>query len=406
MSQALEATSQKVRAAIDEQIDVVFAFAAGYSPEDFDRYLPRLKSLTGARVVLGCSSETAAGGFYELENAAALSLWAAKIPGAEIVPMHLNYTRSSTDSAIVGWPEATDGDWPEDSSLIVLGEPFGFPVDVLLERFNEDRPGIRIAGGMASGASAPGESRLLLGEETFEQGLVAIRISGTPVRMLVSQGCRPIGEPMVITSCDRNIIESLGGKKALDVVYELFNELPTRDQRLFQNGLHVGRVIDEYQDKFEFGDFLIRNVIGIDKEERNVMIGDYVRPGQTVQFHIRDADSASIELEQLLKRAVDQQRIEAALLFSCNGRGTNLFPDPHHDVMKIQSANGELPAGASVAGSIVSDSTSALSGDTTVGTVANAPNIPLAGFFAAGEIGPVGNKNFLHGFTASLVLFE
>jgi len=136
-------------------------FAAGYSPKDFDRYLPQLKSLTDARVVLGCSSETAAGGAYELENAAALSLWAAKIPDAKILPMHLSYSRSSTDSAIVGWPDATDGQWPEDSSLIILGEPFGFPVDVLLERFNEDRPGVRIAGGMASGASVPGESRLL-----------------------------------------------------------------------------------------------------------------------------------------------------------------------------------------------------------------------------------------------------
>lgn len=415
LENAVETTSAKIRESFDGEIDLLFAFAAGYSPEDFDRYMTRLKSLTGARIVLGCTSETAAGGMYELENAAALSLWAAKIPDAEIVPMHLTYTRSSTESAIIGWPESTDGPWPEDSSLIVLGEPFGFPVDVLLERFNEDRPGVRIAGGMASGASAPGESRLLLGDQTLGQGLVAIRISGTPIRMLVSQGCRPIGQPMVITSCDRNIIESLGGKKALDVVYELFGTLPTREQRMFQNGLHVGRVIDEYQDKFEFGDFLIRNVIGIDKEQRSVMIGDYVRPGQTVQFHIRDAQSASAELEQLLKRAVQQRKFDAALLFSCNGRGTNLFPDPHHDVIKIQNSIGRAFASKGSIGSPqLTDSEGTSADATTVETVANLPSIPtkipipipLAGFFAAGEIGPVGNKNFLHGFTASLVLFE
>ena len=407
LDDSLAATSAKVRAGIDGEIDLLFAFSAGYSPEDFDRYLPKLKSLTGAKVVLGCTSETAAGGAYELENAPALSLWAAKLPGAEILPMHLSYSRSSTESAIVGWPKATDGDWPEDSSLIVMGEPFGFPVDVLLERFNEDRPGIRIAGGMASGASAPGESRLLLGDQTFDQGLVAIRISGTPVRMLVSQGCRPIGDPMVITKCERNIIQALGGKKALDVVYELFGTLPTREQRMFQNGLHLGRVIDEYQEKFEFGDFLIRNVIGIDKDESTVQIGDFVRPGQTVQFHIRDAESASIELEQLLKRAVEQRGFEAALLFSCNGRGTNLFPDPHHDVSKIQNANRFLNAKADLAGSVQARSaTGDPVDDTNVEAVSDTPEIPLAGFFAAGEIGPVGNKNFLHGFTASLVLFE
>jgi len=387
LEQAVAEASANVRSSIEGEIDLLFAFSAGYSPEDFDRELPRLKSLTG--------------------NATALSLWAAKIPDAEILPMHLSYSRSSSDSAILGWPEATDGDWPEDSSLIVLGEPFGFPVDVLLERFNEDRPGIRIAGGMASGASAPGESRLLLGEQTFDQGLVAIRISGTPVRMLVSQGCRPIGDPMVITSSERNIVQSLGGKKALDVVYELFGTLPTREQRMFQDGLHLGRVIDEYQDKFEFGDFLIRNVIGIDKDESSVLIGDYVRPGQTVQFHIRDAESAGVELEQLLKRSVEERSFEAALLFSCNGRGTNLFPDPHHDVSKIQDANRRLDAKSDSARKTEMKSSAEVSTDgTIVEAVSNVPDIPLAGFFAAGEIGPVGKKNFLHGFTASLVLFE
>ena len=407
LQQALAETSANVRAGIEGEIDLVFAFSAGYSPEEFDRHLPQLRSLTGAKVVLGCTSETVVGGSYEMENAPALSLWAARIPGAEILPMHLSYSRSSTDSAIVGWPEAADGDWPEDSSLIVLGEPFGFPVDVLLERFNEDRPGVRIAGGMASGASMPGESRLLLGEETFDQGLVAIRISGTPVRMLVSQGCRPIGDPMVITKCERNIIQGLGGKKALDVVYELFATLPTREQRLFQHGLHLGRVINEYQDKFEFGDFLIRNVIGIDKDEHSIQIGDYVRPGQTVQFHIRDAESASVELEQLLKRAVDQRSFEAALLFSCNGRGTNMFPDPHHDVSKIQIANRLANTKKDTAdAAMIEAATGVLADHTIVETGSDVPELPLAGFFAAGEIGPVGNKSFLHGFTASLVLFE
>jgi small ligand-binding sensory domain FIST len=256
--------------------------------------------------------------------------------------------------------------------MIVLGEPFAFPVDVLLERFNEDRPGVRIVGGMASGASMPGESRLLLNDETFGEGLVAIRISGVALRMLVSQGCRPIGESMVITKAERNVIESLGGKLALDVVFELFKTLPTREQRMFQNGLHVGRVINEYQESFGFGDFLIRNVVGIDKEQRSIAIGDYVRPGQTVQFHIRDSESASLELQQMLSSASRERPYQSALLFTCNGRGSNMFSEPHHDASMV-SASGKFP---------------------------------LAGFFAAGEIGPVGNKNFLHGFTASVVLFD
>jgi small ligand-binding sensory domain FIST len=261
--------------------------------------------------------------------------------------------------------------------MLVLGEPFGFPVDVLLERFNEDRPGIKISGGMASGAQTPGESRLLLNEETFDEGAVAIRISGTAIRMLVSQGCRPIGDPLVITKCERNLIEALGGKSAFEVLQSLFQTLPTREQTLLQNGLHVGRVINEYQDKFEFGDFLIRNVVGIDKDLGTIAIGDYVRPGQTVQFHLRDSQSASVELEQMLSTSVSQRPYHSGLLFTCNGRGLNLFPEPHHDANLVQSHGDPL------------------GGD-----------VPLAGFFAAGEIGPVGDKNFLHGFTASVVLFD
>ncbi len=369
---AVRETAESVRSSIEGRIDLVIAFAAGYSPREFDRCLVTMQELTGARTVLGCSCETVIGGEFELENETALSVWAASMPGSRITPMHLRFVRSGQESAIVGWPEETDGQWSEGDHMIVLGEPFGFPADVLLERFNEDWPGIKIIGGMASGAQAPGISRLLLNNETFVEGLVGIRISGVPIRTLVSQGCRPIGEPMVITKSERNIIEQLGGKCALDVVYELFQTLPTREQAMFQHGLHLGRVVNEYQESFAYGDFLIRNVVGIDKEARSIAIGDFVRPGQTVQFHIRDSQSASVELEQMLKKSVLEKAYRSALLFTCNGRGVNLFPEANHDSTMVQSSG----------------------------------KIPLAGFFAAGEIGPVGNRNFLHGFTASIVLFD
>jgi len=400
---AIEITSSKIRSGIDGEIDLLFAFAAGYSPQDFDRYMSSLKEQTGAKIVLGCSCETAAGGEYELENATALSLWAAKIPAGEIVPMHLTYERGEA-APICGWPAEIDGEWPADSSILLIGEPFSFPVDVLLERFNEDRPGVRIAGGMTSGAQIPGESRLLLNEESFDSGLIAIRISGTPVRMLVSQGCRPIGDAMVVTKAERNIIEGLGGKRSLDVVQNLFTTLPTREQRMFQSGLHVGRVINEYQDKFELGDFLIRNVIGIDKKQSSIMIGDYVRPGQTVQFHIRDHESASLELHQLLKRSTKEAPFASALLFTCNGRGTHLFEDPHHDIMAIQ--NCRLADSKTSLTSEEAGESALAEAEPDSPPTGSTPLIPTAGFFAAGEIGPVGNKNFLHGLTACVVLFE
>ncbi len=149
LSESLNAACESLNDQIHGDIDLIFAFVSGQTAEEFDRCMPRIKEKTGARVVLGCSCETAIGGAYELEHAAAISLWAAKLPDAEITPMHLTYQRSGGDAAIVGWPSTTDGIWADNSSLLLLGEPFGFPIDVLLERFNEDRPGVRIAGGIS-----------------------------------------------------------------------------------------------------------------------------------------------------------------------------------------------------------------------------------------------------------------
>lgn len=353
-------------------IDLLVAFFAGYSGTQLDKHLVDIQQATGAATVIGCSCETVVGGLSELENESAICLWAAGFPNGKVDAMHLEFEKAADGNAIVGWPKQCEGPWPDDAFLILLGEPFGFPAEVLLERMNEDRPGMKMIGGMTSGAYQPGEARLLLNDEVRQTGAVAVRISGVAIETVVSQGCRPIGEPMVITAAERNMIEGLGGVSALSRLRSVFAELPTRDQRLVQNGLHIGRVINECQEKFKYGDFLIRNVVGIDSEAEIISIGDYVRPGQTVQFHVRDAESADAELDSLLSQRA-HRKFGAALLFTCNGRGTNLFSDPDHDAQLIRSKLG---------------------------------NIPTAGFFAAGEIGPVGQQNFMHGFTASVVLFE
>jgi small ligand-binding sensory domain FIST len=216
---------------------------------------------------------------------------------------------------------------------------------------------------------------LLLGANTFAEGAVALHVSG-PVRLqtVVSQGCRPIGRPFVVTKAERNIIYELGGKPALVQLREIFDTLPTSEQRLVQRALHVGRVVSEYQERFEQGDFLVRNVVGIDANSGAIAIGDYLRPGQTVQFHIRDEEAADAELKQLMVDAKSKGggSPAGALLFTCNGRGTRMFSQPNHDADAIAHAFGP---------------------------------IPLAGFFAQGELGPIGQHNFIHGFTASIGLF-
>lgn len=330
----------------------------------------------GTDHVLGASGESIVGTSREVEDQPALSLWLARWPGANVVPMHLNFERTPEGGAVVGVPPEASGDWPEGSFLLALGDPFSFPADFLLERVNEDHPGVPVIGGMASGGHEPGTTRLLFGGRALLEGAVAVLVSGAVrLRTVVSQGCRPIGRPLVVTKAERNVIHELGGRPALVQLREIFDELPTREQVLVQRALHVGRVVSEYRDRFEQGDFLIRNVVGIDPASGAVAIGDYIRPGQTVQFHVRDEEAADGELKQLLAAARKDSPTTPAggLLFTCNGRGTRMFSQPHHDAEAIARAFGPLP---------------------------------LAGFFAAGELGPIRDQNFVHGFTASIALFD
>ena len=320
------------------------------------------------RHVLGCTGETIVGDGREVEGEPALSVWAIELPGAEIRPVRID----GSDDGL----EALGGLGPGAGSFLLLGDPFSFAPDPWLQKANARFPGLPVMGGMASGSREPGENRLLLDGRAFEDGAVGLALgAGVTPRTLVSQGCRPIGRPMIVTRAERNLIHELGRRPSLEVLRELFETLPAEDQERVQSGLHIGRVINEYQDAFRRGDFLIRNVMGAD-DSGGIAITDLVRVGQTVQFHVRDAETADEDLRSL----IDSERsdrpgadLAGALLFSCNGRGTRLFDRPDHDVGVLRERFGP---------------------------------VPVAGFFAMGEIGPIGGQNFVHGYTASVVLFE
>ncbi|MCO6453945.1 MAG: FIST C-terminal domain-containing protein [Pirellulaceae bacterium] len=376
-----EALADAVREAADRSLeqlggppDLAVAFVSPlYSAGELERLPEQLCQRLGSERLLGCTGESIVGTGREVEGQPALSLWLARLPGTRLTPLALQFERTPDGGSIVGWPHELDGAWPDGAHLLALGEPYTFPADLLLERMNEDRPGVPIVGGMASGGLGPGENRLFLGPRTLDGGAVACLVAGgVHMETVVSQGCRPIGRPLVVTKAERNIVYQLGGRPALEQLREMFAELPNREQQLVQQGLHLGRVVNEYQDHFEQGDFLVRNVIGFQPQEGALAVGDYMRAGQTVQFHVRDQQTADAELRTLLARRRQQRNWRAALLFTCNGRGTRLFDQPDHDAACVASALGQLP---------------------------------LAGLFAQGEIGPIAGKNFLHGFTASLALF-
>jgi small ligand-binding sensory domain FIST len=376
-SRALDEVCTQALERLQGSPELALLFFSAHHVEAAQSLAETAQKRLAARCLLGCGAEAIVGNDQEIEAAPALSLWLARwsVP-AELEPFHLLAEQTPDGLSILGWPDALLSADPTRAAVLLLADPFTFPIDYFLARMNDDHRGVRVMGGMASSGRRPGDTRLLLGSQSLFHGAVGVLLQGPPkIRSIVSQGCRPIGQHLIITRAQENIITELGGQPPLLRLRQLWQELSPRDQQLFQQGLHIGRVINEYQDRFQRGDFLVRNVLGLDRESGALAITDHARVGQTIQFHVRDAETADEDLHALLQTDIQAhaQRPAGALLFTCNGRGTRLFAEPHHDARVV---------------------------GTEVGAV------PLAGFFAGGELGPVGGQNFIHGFTASLVLFE
>lgn len=373
-AEAAREACQRIKEKLTGKVDLAIVFVTHFHAPNLQTIADILTEELHSTHLLGCTGESIVCNSQELEEGPGISLWAAELPQTTLESMKLEFAQTPDGGTFTGWPDGFEDAWPEDSALIALADPFSFPADAMLERLNEEHPGVPVLGGMASGGFSPMSNGLFFGNQVLSTGAVALRLSGgVKVQSVVSQGCLPIGKPFVITSAERNLIHSLGGKPPLQQLGEMFPELTEREQQLVRKGLHVGRVVSEYQDKFERGDFLIRNVMGVDEDSGAMAVGDYFRTGQTIQFHVRDETSADEDLEELLKKAAETMPAPVGgLLFTCNGRGTRLFSEPHHDATAIAQ---------------------------------QFPDLPVAGFFAQGEIGPVGQQNFLHGFTASLALF-
>jgi small ligand-binding sensory domain FIST len=356
-------------------IDVAFVFFTADHREEAAVILEQLWLELDPQCIVGCSAEGVIGADLEIERAPGLSLLVGQLPGVSIHPFHI---------AADDWRPTLIGDEPQlaerlgcgplTRAVIGFGDPFTTPLSQLLTGMNELCPGIPLIGGMASAAHGPGENVLARNDGTVDDGFVGVSLSGpVAVDTVVSQGCRPIGGAMVITKAKGNVVEAVGGKSPLDALNEIVNAMPSSEHALLRNGLFLGRAISEYRDTFGRGDFLVSNLLGADQKSGAIAVNGEVRIGQTVQFHVRDAATADEDLRLLLDGQKAGGSPTGALLFSCNGRGTRMFQEPCHDV----GVSREL-----------------------------LPNTPVAGFFAAGELGPVGGKNFVHGHTASFALLR
>lgn len=352
-------------------IDLACLFFSSHHVGRADVLAKALTETLQPRLLIGCSGEGIIAGSEELETAPAVTLWTACLPQVSIEPVRLTFSPTQDQFNLAGWPDTDVG----EATFLLLADPFTTPMQEVLALLEDRYPGTAAVGGLAGGGQDAGENRLLLQEQVYTNGLVGVRLSGpVEVRPIISQGCRPIGDRYVVTKAEHNLIHELGGMPALQRLQAVFESLGDEDRRRAHRALHIGIVIDEHRSHFDRGDFLVRNLVGADQATGAVAIGDVVQEGQTVQFHLRDAQAASEDLNLLL--AADRRHHEnaplGALVFSCCGRGQGLFGRLNHDSEAVVERLG---------------------------------SIPVAGFFAQGEIGPVGGRNFLHGYTASLAIF-
>lgn len=351
-------------------------FASPELCERADDLLAAIHAELAPQHLIGAMGEAIVGEGREIEEGPALSVWAARLPHVEVIPFRLVARPLDEGVGVLGWPDAiADAAAAGIGPIIMLADPFSFPADGLLDELNGEPGGPVVVGGLASGGVRPGEHRLFAGTDVVQEGAVAVALRGARMHTVVSQGCMPIGPEMVITAADGSSVLELAGMPALMKLQEVLEALEPSERALALEGLLAGLVIDENTPDYGRGDFLVRAIQGGDRESGALIVGERVRVGQTMRFHVRDADSADDDLRAALRvarGAIGTGTPGGALLFSCNGRGTRMFGGPHHDATAIAE---EL-------------------------------SIPAAGLFCNGEIGPVGGRSFLHGFTATMVLFE
>lgn len=359
-----EATAEVVGRVRDElgpdRPSVAMLFASGAHVTALDDIVATVTSLLAPEVLVGTTAIGVVGGAQEIEAGDGVALWAAT--GVPATPMRLE-ALPGHPPLLAGLPDVID----PGSTVVVVADPYTFPVDALVDELNQVHPGVGLVGGLASAPGGPEQNRLVLGGDVLLDGAAGFVLPPGVATPIVSQGCRPIGSPWVVTEADGQLVRTLGGRPALERLSEMIETMSEADRVTASQGLHVGVVANEQEESFDQGDFLIRGLLGAERSTGSVAVGDEVEVGQVIQFQVRDAASASAELDRLLTGVEGR----SSLLFTCNGRGTHLFPEPNHDASRVQAVVGDA----------------------------------VSGMFCAGELGPIGPRNAVHGFTATVLVF-
>ena len=360
-------------------VTLALTFVTPHFAQFHNRLHEILMGSLGPETLLGCSGGGVIGGGEEAERLPAVTLTAARLPDVMVRPFHLDGgTLPDLDGPPDSWENLVGAERSEEPQFVLLADPFTSRPEALLAGLDYAFPGSAKIGGLASGGTSPGLNTLFLDSEVHTSGIVGAALSGNVlVDTVVAQGCRPVGPLMQITSCKENILYELDGRTAFSALKELFAGLDERDRGLAQESLFVGVVMDEFEEEPKAGDFLIRNLIGLDQTSEAVAVGEYLGEGMRVRFHLRDAEASAQDLHAVLTGYENtlprKNEVSGALLFSCLGRGEHLYGRPNIDTGVFKQHLGDVPVG---------------------------------GFFCNGEIGPVGGTTFLHGYTSSFGLFR
>ncbi len=347
------------------------------------KYFPQAKQIleilrVHARIPLlaGCSSTALVVGDEEIEDNAGIVLALYSLPGAKLAGYYFTQAQVEESSAGDNWRQQTGIGSDQTNGWLAFIDPFHLDSESWLRSWNEAYQNLPVYGGLASGVFADQTTQVYLNGEVYEEGGVAISVGGdVKLAGVISQGCTPIGDTWTLTRVEQNLIHRIANRPAYEVLSETVGQMTSEDQRKVRGNLFIGLVVNEYLEDFHRGDFLVRNLIGGDPQTGVLAVGAMPRAGQTMQFQRRDAAAATEDMSELLARTHIQlggATVYGGCLCCCNGRGKHLFGQSGHDARMVQKQFGE---------------------------------IGLAGFFCNGEIGPVGEKNFLHGYTASLALF-
>jgi small ligand-binding sensory domain FIST len=341
--------------------DIAMVFASGAHLADPDVTLAAVHEVLAPAALAGCGAGGVLATRVEVERGTSVSVWAAALEGGRAETFALE-----ADDVVPGLDSA--------SALVLLADPYTFPADDALAVMHEHAPEVPVLGGISSARTLDGGAALFCDAEVLGSGAVGIRFADVDVRACVSQGAAPVGPELTITSCDGHVVHELAGRPALTKLREVVLELPEDERELVGRGLLLGIVVNPNKPDYVQGDFLVRGLLGADPDSGSVTVGTEVQPGTVVRLHARDAELAGRDLRDALtdRRATLPGETAGALVFACNGRGTAMFGTAGHDARTVDEQLGGAPA---------------------------------AGFFAAGEIGPVGGRPFLHGFTATIAVF-